>query len=180
MWDYWPSAGAKRFLCRDDVGNRGKGVQGDSILSRGPYLFSPEMDAGGVRRCVLDRRHVPRRARGGDDISVSACGYNHLLPEQVKLTRGTYNWLHDKATGCNFMTFGCGAPCLNLYRLEDIPELMRKVVGCEFLVHATHEEYWYKDYFAYQPDSKAKLLASAKVVHDAGYEYFFIEDKINW
>ena len=52
--------------------------------------------------------------------------------------------------------------------------------GDEFLIHATHEEYWFRDYFAYQPDSKAKLLAAAKAVHDAGYEYCFIEDKIDW
>lgn len=120
------------------------------------------------------------RPGGGDDISVSACGYNHLLPEQVKITRGTYNWLHDKATGCNFMTFGCGAPCLNLYRLEDIPARMKQVIGNEYLIHATHEEYWFKDYFAYQPDSREKLLTAVKMVHDAGYEYCFIEDKIDW
>jgi hypothetical protein len=120
------------------------------------------------------------RAGGGDDISVSACGYNHLLPEQVKVTHGTYNWLHDRATGCNFMTFGCGAPCLNLYRLEDIPAKMAKVIGNEFLIHATHEEYWFKDYFAYQPDSREKLLTAVKAVHDAGYQYAFIEDKIDW
>ena len=120
------------------------------------------------------------RPGSGDDISVSACGYNHLLPDQVKVTRGTYNWLHDKATGCNFMTFGCGAPCLNLYRLEDIPARMKEVLGNEYLIHATHEEYWYKDYFAYQPDSREKLLTACKMVHDAGYEYFFIEDKVDW
>ena len=120
------------------------------------------------------------RPGSGDDISVSACGYNHLLPDQVKVTRGTYNWLHDKATGCNFMTFGCGAPCLNLYRLEDIPARMKEVLGNEYLIHATHEEYWYRDYFAYQPDSREKLLTACRMVHDAGYEYFFIEDKIDW
>ena len=120
------------------------------------------------------------RASSGDDISVSACGYNHLLPDQMKLTRGTYNWIHDKATGCNFMTFGCGAPCLNLYRLEDIPARMARVLDKEFLIHATHEEYWFKDYFAYQPDSREKLMAAAKAVHDADYSYMFIEDKIDW
>ena len=120
------------------------------------------------------------RATSGDDISVSACGYNHLLPDQMKLTRGTYNWIHDKATGCNFMTFGCGAPCLNLFRLEDIPARMAKVTNKEFLIHATHEEYWFKDYFAYQPDSREKLMAACKAVHDAGYSYMFIEDKFDW
>ena len=78
------------------------------------------------------------------------------------------------------MTFGCGAPCLNLYRLEDIPARMSQSIGNEFLIHATHEEYWFKDYFAYQPDSREKLLAAAKIAHDAGYRYCFIEEKVDW
>ena len=134
-----------------------------------------------IENCRKPETAMYWRGRGsGDDISVSACGYNHLLPEQVKLTHGTYNWLHDNATGCNFMTFGCGAPCLNLYRLQDIPALMARVLDKEFLVHATHEEYWFKDYFAYQPDSREKLLSACRAVHDAGYTYAFIEDKIDW
>ena len=120
------------------------------------------------------------RGSSNQEISVSACGYNHLLPEQSALTSGTWNWLHDKDTGCNFMRFGCGAPCLNLYRLKDIPTLMKKVTNKEFLIHATHEEYWFKDYFAYQSDSREKLLAAAKTAHDAGYEYCFIEEKVDW
>jgi hypothetical protein len=48
------------------------------------------------------------------------------------------------------------------------------------LIHATHEEYWFKDYFAYQSDSREKLLAAAKTAHDAGYEYCFIEEKVDW
>jgi len=119
------------------------------------------------------------RAGGGEDISVSACGYNHLLPDQVKITEGTYNWLHDNATGCNFMKFGCGAPCLNLYQLEDIPARMKQVMGNEFIIHATHEEYWFPRYFAYQSDSKEKLMASCKMIHEAGIPYIFIEEKID-
>ena len=58
------------------------------------------------------------------------------------------------------------------FTLKDMPDTWRD----EF--QAAKD--WFRDYFAYQPDSKEKLLAAAKVVHDAGYEYFFIEDKINW
>ena len=123
---------------------------------------------------------MPPRPDGGDDISVSACGYNHLMPEQVKLTTGNYTWLHDRATGCHFMSFRCGAPCLNLYRLEDIPAAMRKILVTDYVIHATHEEYWYKNYFAYQPDSREKLLAACRTVREAGYTYIFNENKIDW
>ena len=124
------------------------------------------------------------RGGGGDDISVSACGYNHLDDAQVEKTRGTYNWIHDKATGVNFKTFGVGGTCLNLYRLEDIESRFEKAYasvegGPEFFIHATHEEYFFKHYFMYQPDYVKKTFVAAKWMHDHGYSYGFIEDSVD-
>ena len=124
------------------------------------------------------------RGGGGDDISVSACGYNHLDDEQVEKTRGTYNWIYDKATGVNFKTFGVGGTCLNLYRLEDIESQFEKAYasvagGPEFFIHATHEEYFFKHYFMYQPDYVKKTFTAAKWMHDHGYSYGFIEDSVD-
>lgn len=162
--------GAKAIWC--SAGKR-YGYAGDRTIL--PYMHGQR----------IEERRKPETAMfwrpgGGEDISVSACGYNHLSEAQVKRTEGTYNWLHDRATGCNFMTFGCGAPCLNLYRLEDIPARMGQILGNEYIIHATHEEYWFPRYFAYQPDSRDKLFAACKMIHDAGIPYFFIEDKIDW
>ena len=122
------------------------------------------------------------REGGGDDISVSACGYNHLLDAEVAKTRGTYNWVHDRATGCNFKAFTSGGPLLNLFRLEDIvPKFDSSIVNGEpeFYIYATHEEYFHKDYFNYQSDYCAKTLAAAKWIHDHGYSHVFIEDSVD-
>ena len=123
------------------------------------------------------------RGGGNQEISVSACGYNHLLPEHVEQTRGKFNWLHDRATGCNFMRFcNGGGGCGNLIPLDDVRASVSRIVKSEpeYLCMATHEEYWFKHYFAYQPESKEKLMRGLEVVRDAGYKFMFIEEKIDW
>ena len=119
------------------------------------------------------------RAGGGDDISVSACGYNHLVESQVEKTKGTYNWIHDNATGVNFKAFTSGGPCLNLWKIEDIPAAFANTADKEFNLYATHEEYFYRDYFAYQPDYCDKLFTAAKWIYDHGYSYIFIEESVD-
>ena len=119
------------------------------------------------------------RDGGGDDISVSACGYNHLDAVMVAKTRGTYNWVHDRTTGVNFRAFTAGGPCLNLFKLEDIVTAFEKVGEPEFFCYATHEEYFYKHYFAYQPDYCEKTFVAAKWMYDHGYKYIFIEDSVD-
>jgi len=119
------------------------------------------------------------RDGGGDDISVSACGYNHLDAAQVEKTKGTYNWIHDNVTGINFKALSSGGPCLNLWKLEDIPAAFERTAGQEFNIFATHEEYFFKDYLAYQPDYCEKTFAAAKWIHEQGYEYAFIEESVD-
>ncbi len=119
------------------------------------------------------------RAGGGDDISVSASGYNHLETEFVEKTRGTYNWIHDNATGVNFKAFTSGGPCLNLFRLQDITAAIERIGEPEFYCYGTHEQYFFKDYFMYQPDYCEKTLLTAKWMHDHGYQYIFIEDTVD-
>ena len=122
------------------------------------------------------------RTGGGDDIAVSACGYNHLMDAEVEKTRGTYNWIHDRATGCNFKAFSFGGPCLNLFKLKDIVPKFEQVTAKgepEFFIHATHEEYFFRHYFMYQPDYCEKTKIAAKWMHDHGYSYAFIEDSVD-
>ena len=116
------------------------------------------------------------RTGGGDDISVSACGYNHLMAEEVKKTRGTYNWVHDRSTGVNFKAFSLGGTCLNLLNLEDVTKALDANGRPELYIYATHEEYYYRHYALFQPDYCEKTLIAAKWMHDNGYEYCFIED----
>ena len=53
---------------------------------------------------------------------------------------------------------------------------MSKALGKEYLCMATHEQYSYPDYFAYQPESRDKLMKACEWVEKYGYEYIFVED----
>ena len=132
----------------------------------------------------IENQRKPETAiywRGGMDgaISVSACGYNHLDATLVAKTRGTFNWVRDNATGINFKRLCMGGTGLNMLKLEDIPESFAKNGEPEFYCHATHEEYFFRDYFAYQPDYCEKTFAAVKWMTDHGYSYGFIEDSVD-
>ena len=65
---------------------------------------------------------------------------------------------------------------LNLCTLEKVHAEMAAVLESEFLMFADHEQYFYKDYFAYQPDYAEKILIAAKLAHEDGRDFIFIED----
>ena len=59
---------------------------------------------------------------------------------------------------------------------EVIFTIANKVIGAEFLCCGTHEQYFYPDYFNYQPDFPEKIMNVGKVLHEAGYEFMFSQD----
>ena len=69
---------------------------------------------------------------------------------------------------------------LNLTPLDEIEEecIAKGIESAEFFGYATHEEYFYPEYFAYQPDYAEKVLKAAEILHKYGYEYFFIEELV--
>ena len=105
----------------------------------------------------------------------SACGYNHLCPGQVEKTRGTFASVYDRDVGICFKWFRNGS-MLNLCTPEKVRTEMAAEKDCELLVFADHEQYFYRDYFAYQPDYAEKILLAAKLAADAGRDFIFIED----
>ena len=153
---------------------------GDCYAYAGDRTLLPYMHGQRIEERRKPETAMYWRPNEGEDIAVSACGYNHLLPEQVELTNGTWKWLHDKSTGCNFMAFETVAPCLNLYALKDIPACMALAIDHSYLIHNTHEQYWFPRYFAYQEDSRQKLLSACKCVYQKNIPYIWIEDKIDW
>lgn len=117
--------------------------------------------------------------RGGKNtaISRSICAYNHVTEEQLLAIRGTLKTIKDEETGMHFKTLG-GGPCLNLNSLEDLQPAYDKMDGYEYIGTATHEQYFYEDYYAYQPDTEAKILKMAEILHCKGYEYIVADELI--
>ncbi len=110
--------------------------------------------------------------RGGKNkaIASSVCGYNHISAEQMKAIHGTHKAVKDEETGLLFRQLG-GGPTLNLHTLEEVKTGFDALLGNEFIGLATHEQYFYEDYFAYQPEYAAKTLAAAKVLSENGYTF---------
>ena len=119
------------------------------------------------------------RGNGGDDISVSASGYNHLEKGLVEKTKGAYSWIFDRATGMNFKPSTSGGPLLNIYNLKDVATAFDRAGEMEYFCYATHEQYFFRHYFMYQPDYAAKTFAAGKWMQDHGYKFIFMEDSVD-
>ena len=105
----------------------------------------------------------------------SACSYNHLCPGQVEKTWGTFTSVYDREVGMGFKRFRNG-PMLNLCTPDQVRKEMAAAQESELLMFADHEQYFYKDYLAYQPDYVEKILLASKLAHEAGRDFIFIEE----
>lgn len=110
-------------------------------------------------------------------ISRSVCGYNHFTEEQNEATALTLDYIYDEKTGMKFKKY-CSATCLNLVPLDEIEEEFAKSIGGEFLGVCDHEQYFYPDYFAYQPDYDKKIYKMCEIMNANGYEFIYAEDLI--
>ena len=65
-----------------------------------------------------------------------------------------------------------------LFRSDQVRKEMAAAQESELLMFADHEQYFYKDYLAYQPDYVEKILLAAKLAHAAGYGFIFLEETV--
>lgn len=116
--------------------------------------------------------------RKGRDVAIanSICGHNNLTEKQHNEIFGTTKTVLDQETGMRFVSVG--DYLLNLSTIDKIENDMKKYVGMEYLPIGNHEQYFYKDYYAYQPDYADKIMASAKIFARYGFEFIFAEDLI--
>lgn len=110
------------------------------------------------------------RAGNNTAITVSLAGYNHISEEENARMYGKDTSILDEETGLHFRRLCCG-PCLNLETLESVAEILAEHNGNEYIGCAVHEQYFYEDYFAYQPDFEEKLYLMAKTLTEYGYRW---------
>ena len=67
---------------------------------------------------------------------------------------------------------------INEYSTEDVLQKLSGLTGRNHLNVMIHEQYFYKDYNAYQPDFKNKLEAVFLFLRDNGFKSCFFEDII--
>ena len=110
-------------------------------------------------------------------IAASISAYNHITAEQAAATKGNFLAVKDKETGVFFKNLG-GGPTVNLNNIDAFEPAYKERDGEEFIGTGTHEQYFYSDYYAYQPDTAEKILKMAEVLTGLGYTYITADDII--
>jgi len=77
----------------------------------------------------------------------------------------------------HFVKLG-NAPCLNLTELDKMEEAFGKVTHHEYLGICVHEQYYYSDYYQYQPDYAEKIYKMCEILRASGYDYMLGEELI--
>ena len=117
------------------------------------------------------------RESNGKPISKSLCGYNHITEEERVRTIDNLDYITDQKTGLIFKDLG-NAGCLNRSTKDEFFDILSASIDKEFLCTGTHEQYFYPEYFAYQPNYEEKLLMMAKLISENGYEFIFSQDLV--
>lgn len=153
-------------------------------LSSGPIIpYDGDEDSlpyGHAFRLLNNRKpETMLFTRGGLNtaISRSICGHNHVSTEEGKATRGTTYNHYDEATGLYFKHL-CSVPAINTVPSGKVDDYVLPHVEEEFLGMATHEQYSYPDYFAYQPDHLDKILRACQLAHENGYTFIFADELV--
>lgn len=112
-------------------------------------------------------------------LAASICGYNHVDREQNDATRNYKRWVFDPETGMRFRDF-CTRPmsCINIHSIPELKGKLDAVKDCEFVGYGNHEQYFFKDYLAYQPEYMEKEMLCARTLADRGYRFIFMEELV--
>ncbi len=109
------------------------------------------------------------RINAGESIENSICGYNHISQEDADSIMYNQGYVVDEGTGMKYKITGHCA--LNLINLSELPEVLGEFMQGDYVGIGDHEQYFYSDYFAYQPDHAEKFYLMGKVISEAGYTF---------
>ena len=128
---------------------------------------------------LLNNRQPETRVftRESRDVAIlrSVCAYNHFTKEQNTVLN-TLDTILDEKTGMRFKPYGL--TCINLLGYDELEEEFGRFLGNEYIGICDHEQYFYEDYFAYQPDYAEKIYKMSEILTENGFEFIFAEDLI--
>lgn len=115
-------------------------------------------------------------SRGGRDTAInnSVCGYNHITMAQYNETFDTLKTIYNEEIGIPFKTY-CST-CLNTTPLSEFDEEFAPLIDREYVGICDHEQYFYSDYLAYQPDYGDKIMKMCEILTSNGFEFINGED----
>lgn len=144
------------------MGERREFTGDDSVL---PYGHAARLKHNRQPETMLFTR--PGRT---DEVASSICAYNHITEEQSKEILYKQKSILDEETGIRFRNIGRG-PCLNSNTKESITQKLADLNGSEYIGTCVHEQYFYPDYYNYQPDCRDKFFLLGKTLSEYGYRF---------
>ncbi len=150
---------------------------GPSWEYEGDESVLPYGHAARLRHNRQPETKLYRRATADVRILSSICGYNHISEEEAKKFLHKNTSIVDEGTGLRYRQYG-GGPCLNLHTVDQIREKLQAEIdaGHEFIGVANHEQYFYPEYFAYQPEMAEKFYAMAETLYNGGYRFITADE----
>lgn len=110
-------------------------------------------------------------------IESSICAYNHFDDPALEQNDKVLGYVKDEKTGLNFKKLDDNFD-LNLFNVEELKAELERRKNDELICIGNHEQYFFKDYFAYQPEYEEKIYTMAKTLKEAGRECIFIEELV--
>lgn len=99
----------------------------------------------------------------------NVCCYNHLSFDTDKEIHNKLKSYHNDEFDMEFKKFSCLN--INATNLCDIPTRLSTLSGNEYIGLIIHEQYFYSDYFGYQPEFADKLDTTFRILFEDGYEF---------
>ncbi|MGI6335677.1 MAG: hypothetical protein ACOXZM_01235 [Eubacteriales bacterium] len=112
---------------------------------------------------------------GGSVITLKA--YNHADTAFYRKSINTRKFWRDAETGLIFKR-NCDTLVINSRSWDGCRAVLDAHRDDEYMGLAIHEQYFYEDYAAYQPDYAEKLYATARYLKDAGFRFVFLQELI--
>lgn len=109
-------------------------------------------------------------------INNSLCAYNHV--PDIGNTLRTTDVIKNEELGIYFKKF-CNGPVLNLSKKENLIEELQPALSGEYMCAATHEQYFYPEYFSYQPDYADKLYMYCEQAQKNGFEFIHVQELVD-
>lgn len=177
---HWNAVSLEGVKALYDCGVR---IMDVSFGTSSEYNNDPDSLPYGHAMRILNNRQPETKVytRGGPNtaINYSVCGYNHFEMDVNKKINDTLEYITDEETGMKFKKFHLPAMTLNLMKYDEMDEIFAPFVNNEYVGICTHEQYFYEDYLAYQPDYAEKIYKMGEIMKENGYEFIFAQDLID-
>ncbi|MBE7010640.1 MAG: hypothetical protein E7418_04030 [Ruminococcaceae bacterium] len=108
-------------------------------------------------------------------IESSICSYNHFENPELEQNDKVLDYYKDEKTGLNFKKLDDNFD-LNLFTNEELKAELARRKNDTLICIGNHEQYFFPDYFAYQPEYEQKIYTMAKTMQEAGRTCIFIEE----